>query len=49
MPGKKDAVADNYKVRNLPKNWLTWPDMVRQRLEAFCLVVMNLNEFVYAD
>src|SRR5262249_62246450 len=34
MPGKKDAVAGNYRVPNLAKNRLTWPDMVRRRLEA---------------
>jgi hypothetical protein len=34
MPGKKAAVAGNYKIRNLPKNRLTWPDMVRRRIEA---------------
>ena len=32
MPGKKDAVADNYRIRNLPKNRLTWPDLVRRRV-----------------
>src|SRR5437899_12669567 len=34
LPGKKDAAAGNYRIRNLPKNRLTWPDMVRRRLEA---------------
>jgi hypothetical protein len=34
MPDKKDTVAGNYSVRNLPKNRLTWPDLVRRRVEA---------------
>jgi hypothetical protein len=34
LPGKKDAPAGHYRIRNLPKNRLTWPDMVRRRLEA---------------
>src|SRR5262249_50098096 len=34
MPGKKDVVSGNYRIRNLPKNSLPWPDMARRRLEA---------------
>jgi hypothetical protein len=34
MPDKKDTVAGNYTIRNLSKNRLTWPDMVRRRVEA---------------
>src|SRR5262249_31007198 len=34
MPGKKEAVTGNYRIPNLPKSRLTWPDMVRRRLEA---------------
>jgi hypothetical protein len=34
MPGQKVAPAGNYKVGNLPRNRLTWPDLTRRRLEA---------------
>jgi hypothetical protein len=34
MPGQKTPLGGNYRIRNLPKNRLTWPDMVRRRLEA---------------
>jgi hypothetical protein len=34
MPDRKGALAGNYRIRNLPKERLTWPDWVRRRLEA---------------
>jgi hypothetical protein len=34
LPDTKDTIAGNYTVRNLSKNRLTWPDMVRRRAEA---------------
>jgi hypothetical protein len=34
MPGAKDTLAGNYTIRNVPKNRLTWPDLVRRRIEA---------------
>jgi hypothetical protein len=34
LPEKKDVLGGNYVIRNLPKNRLTWPDLVRRRVEA---------------
>jgi hypothetical protein len=34
LPGEKSGMSGIYRIRNLPKNRLTWPDMVRRRLEA---------------
>jgi hypothetical protein len=44
QPGQKDAVAGNYRIRNLPKNRLAWPEMVRRRLEADTAAEPRLTE-----
>jgi hypothetical protein len=34
LPDSKETLTGNYSIRNVPKNRLTWPDMVRLRMES---------------
>jgi hypothetical protein len=44
LPGEKNGPAGNYRIRNLPKNRLTWPDMVRRRLESDTAAEQRLTD-----